>query len=119
MKYTLTHVIIALLLVSGGISGCEKTRQEVDQIGQNVVINSQERANLLKLRTNLKTINQSIQVFHAANGRYPETLDELAQRGIIHKIPSEPFGGEWVYDATTGTVTSSSHPDIQDASVEP
>jgi hypothetical protein len=104
------------LILAGGllfdVIGCSDVKKGADQVGQNVVIGSQDRANQLKLRKDLQTINRSIEVFHAAEGRYPESLAELSQKGILARIPREPFGGEWNYDPETGKVTSSSHPEF-------
>ncbi len=106
------EVVLILLLSILGIVGCSDVKKSADDVGQSVVIGSQNRANRLKLRKDLQTINRAIQVFSAANGRYPATLDELARKGILNKIPREPFGGEWNYDPGTGRVTSSSHPEF-------
>ena len=66
----------------------------------------------MKLKKDLQTINRAIEVFHAAQGRYPDSLKELAEKGIIARIPREPFGGEWNYNSLTGDVNSSSHPEF-------
>ncbi len=101
-------------LICCGVSGCKKAKEEVDEIGTNVVIRSQDKALMLKLRTDMQTLHRSLEVFHASNGRYPESLDELKQKGVLMKIPKEPFGGEWNYDPETGVITSSSHPEFTD-----
>jgi hypothetical protein len=91
---------------------CKDVKEEADNIGQDVVFRAQDRANLIKLRRDLQTINRSIEVFHGMHGRYPETLKELADKGVLARIPREAFGGEWNYDPSSGEVTSSSHPEF-------
>lgn len=105
--------ITCLLLFPGTVlTGCDAFKSWFDKTATTTVIDSRESANLAKLKADLRTIQRSTEVFHAQNGRYPESLAELAQKGIIVKIPREPFGGEWLYDSSTGGVRSSSHPDI-------
>ncbi|MBN1550883.1 hypothetical protein JW979_05425 [bacterium] len=93
--------------------GCSDVKKGADDAGENLVIRSQDRANTIKLRKDLQTINRSIELFHARFGRYPESLDELAQKGALARIPREAFGGEWNYNPSTGEVTSSSHPEFE------
>ncbi len=113
-RATFISVFVMGLLIGFGPTGCKKAKDEVDEIGTNVVIRSQDKALMLKLRTDMQTLHRSIEVFHASNGRYPESLDELKQKGVLMKIPKEPFGGEWNYDPETGAITSSSHPEFVD-----
>ena len=51
------------------------------------------------------SINQAVQLFNVAEGRYPKDLDELVQSKYIGKIPDPPPGMKINYDATTGQVT--------------
>jgi hypothetical protein len=51
------------------------------------------------------SINQAIQMFNVAEGRYPKDLDELVQTKYIGKIPDPPSGMKILYDAKTGQVT--------------
>ncbi len=92
--------------------GCDAFKSWFDTTATTTVIGTQERANLTRLQTDLRTIRRSVEVFHAQHGRYPDSLDELAARGILARIPREAFGGEWLYDRYSGSVTSSSHPDL-------
>ena len=114
MRNFFFNMILSFIFLAGlaGFMGCRESKDTVDRIGENVVFGTQDRANLLKLQKDMQTMSRAIEVFQASNGRFPESLDELAQKGIIHKIPREPFGGEWNYDPSTGKVTSSSHPQI-------
>jgi len=51
----------------------------------------------------LATVNQAIQTFNAAEGRYPKDLQEMVPN-YLGKIPQAPYGYKIVYDATAGTV---------------
>lgn len=51
----------------------------------------------------LAQINEAIQQFNAAEGRYPRNLQELIPN-YLAKIPQAPPGYRIFYDATTGTV---------------
>lgn len=113
-RMTISGLISICLLIGTALCGCKDAKKEVDEIGTNVVIRSQDRALMLKLRSDMQTIHRSIELFYASNGRYPESLDELKQKGVISKIPKEPFGGEWNYDPQTGSIISSSHPEYTD-----
>jgi len=52
----------------------------------------------------LAQLNQAIQQFNAAEGRYPKDLQELVPN-YLAKIPQVPAGYQINYDATTGKVT--------------
>ncbi|MBN1879839.1 hypothetical protein JW823_06985 [bacterium] len=111
MKETLLTIMIILFCLIG-ITGCDAFRSWFDKTATTTVIDSRQSANLAKLKADLRTIQRSVQVFNAQNGRYPDSLDELARKGAIARIPREPFGGEWLYDQYSGGVKSSTHPDI-------
>jgi hypothetical protein len=51
----------------------------------------------------LAYLNEAIQQFNAAEGRYPKDLNELMPN-YIGKIPQAPYGSKIVYDAASGTV---------------
>ena len=51
----------------------------------------------------LAQLNQAIQQFDAAEGRYPKDLQELVPN-YLAKIPQAPPGYRITYDATTGKV---------------
>lgn len=60
------------------------------------------RAREAVLLTNLRTLREVIDQHNADRGGYPSSLDELAEKGYLRKIPNDPFTGEadWtlVYD---------------------
>ncbi|MGB3976303.1 MAG: hypothetical protein WBM02_01840 [bacterium] len=100
-------VTLALLL-----SGCDKFKSWFDTTMKDTTVKPQEKANMTKLKADLKTINSSIEIFHAQHGRYPDSLEELARLGAMQVIPREPFGGIWLYDRYDGTVKSSTYPEV-------
>jgi hypothetical protein len=51
----------------------------------------------------LAQLNQAIQQFNAAEGRYPKDLQELVPNYLV-KIPQVPAGYQVSYDATSGKV---------------
>ena len=47
-------------------------------------------------------LNQAIQQFGAAEGRYPKDLNELVTEKYLPRLPEPPYGMKFVYDANTG-----------------
>ncbi|HYT60635.1 MAG TPA: hypothetical protein VEL06_10710 [Haliangiales bacterium] len=50
------------------------------------------------------SLNQAIQQFNVAEGRYPKDLKELVTEKYLPKIPEAPYGMQIVYDAAKGEV---------------
>lgn len=44
------------------------------------------------------------------SNKYPSSLKELVELGILNKIPKDPFGREYKYDSKTGKVSSQGLP---------
>ena len=53
---------------------------------------------------NLANIKNSISEFHAVEGRYPKSLNELVKEGYYSKMPAAPRGMRYVYNPKTGQV---------------
>jgi len=51
------------------------------------------------------SLNKSIELFGAQEGRYPTDLNELVTKKYLGKIPTPPFGTKLQYDAKNGKVT--------------
>ena len=49
-------------------------------------------------------LNQNIQMFYAAEGRYPKDLNELVGPNYLTKLPAPPPGMKFDYNPTTGQV---------------
>lgn len=54
---------------------------------------SVDNAREASLRTSLNVMRDAIDKFAADKGRYPETLDELVQKGYLRQIPEDPVTG--------------------------
>ena len=50
------------------------------------------------------SLNQAVQQFNVAEGRYPKDLNELVTEKYMPRLPEPPYGMKIVYDANTGTV---------------
>jgi len=60
---------------------------------------SVERAREAVLRENLVLMRDAIDKFNADNGRYPESITELAAKRYMRKVPDDPLTGSnstWV-----------------------
>jgi hypothetical protein len=91
LSLIITVAIIAVLVSQQmGGKGDKNTARAAEQAAQNAT----GQANLVNLQI---TINS----YHAAQGKYPETLEELVDKGMIYKIPADVK-----YDPQTGQVTS-------------
>lgn len=62
-----------------------------------------EKANTAVLRIRLVEVRQSLQMFNAVEGRFPESLDELCA-GSSYTVNPLPGGYEYVYTPDRGTV---------------
>jgi hypothetical protein len=52
----------------------------------------------------LVQVQQAIRQFHAAEDRYPKTLDELVREGYLPALPKLPAGLKFEYNPATGQV---------------
>jgi len=50
------------------------------------------------------SLNQAVQQFAVAEGRYPKDLNELVTGKYLPRLPEPPYGMKIVYDATNGEV---------------
>lgn len=53
--------------------------------------NGVERAKESALKQTLAVVRDAIDKFHADNARYPESLEELAERKYIRTVPEDPI----------------------------
>lgn len=60
-----------------------------------------ERAKEAALRESLVVMRDAIDKYHADTGRYPESLDDLAARRYLRKVPVDPI----TESSTTWTTT--------------
>lgn len=47
-------------------------------------------------------LNKAIELFNVQEGRYPNTLNELAEKRYIPGAPTPPHGMQFQYDSKTG-----------------
>jgi hypothetical protein len=64
----------------------------------------------LIIERDVRHLERAVSRYRERNGAFPGRLQELVARGDIGKVPEEPFGGDYVLDATTGKITSTTHP---------
>ncbi len=64
-----------------------KRRAELEQRRREVIVNR-----------DLDFLDHAVEVYRKRFGVFPITLEELVAKGIIAKIPEEPFGGKYLYD---------------------
>jgi len=60
----------------------------------------------LTVRADVKDLEEAIGAYRERNGRPPRGLEELVSSGIVAHLPLDPDGNAYVYDASTGTITS-------------
>ena len=61
-------------------------------------LNTPRRAKEAVLKTNLRTIREVIDQHKADKGAYPGSLEELAEKGYLRKVPNDPMTGapDWI-----------------------
>lgn len=69
-----------------------------------------EREKEIMVERDIKDLESAIERYHAQQGTYPRSLQELKEHGGLAVIPEEPFGGRYELDNRTGKVSSSTHP---------
>lgn len=52
----------------------------------------------------IRVLQDSVQRHRARYGKVPRTLKELVAKGIVARLPEEPFGGRYEMDPSSGTV---------------
>jgi hypothetical protein len=56
-------------------------------------------------------LDNAVSLYAKQEGTYPHQLSDLVKNGILHAVPTEPFGGVYRLDVSTGKVGSSTHPE--------
>lgn len=69
----------------------------------------QRRIRRIELERDLQIIERTVQRYEEATGKKPSSLDDLVASGFLGSIPEEPYGGHYLFDTTTGEVSSSTH----------
>ncbi|MCP9440972.1 MAG: hypothetical protein NNA20_00115 [Nitrospira sp.] len=63
------------------------------------------------IERDIRLLERAIDQYRVRYGRRPPSLATLVEAQVLSALPLEPFGGEYRYDAMTGAVTSSTHPE--------
>ena len=69
------------------------------------------RLKIMLAERDVVMLEQAINRYTALQGRRPARLEDLVTTGLLQELPQEPAGGRYVYDATTGVVSSSEFPE--------
>lgn len=64
----------------------------------------------LIIERDARSLERAVARYRERSGSFPRRVQELVVGGDLGKVPEEPFGGEYVLDATTGKITSTTHP---------
>lgn len=68
------------------------------------------RAKEVMIERDLRTLERAIKQYHKKHQAFPKILFNLVSEGYLERVPQEPFGGSYLFDAQTGEVRSSTHP---------
>ena len=63
------------------------------------------------IEQDLMALERAIDTYRSQYGALPESLERLAETGMIRGIRPDPFGEAYAFDPLTGEVTSRSRPD--------
>jgi general secretion pathway protein G len=79
------------------------------------------RANEAVLKTNLHTMRDVIDQYYGDKGKYPASLEELAEKGYLRKVPTDPMtkrNDTWVfvYEENGG---DTARPETEELEAEP
>ena len=69
------------------------------------------RLKIMLAERDVVVLEQAINRYGSLHGRLPVRLEDLVATGLLHELPQEPGGGQYVYDATSGAVSSSEFPE--------
>lgn len=69
------------------------------------------RLKMMLTERDLVVLEQAIARYQSLHRRLPERLGDLVAVGILAGLPKEPAGGQYVYDPSTGEVSSTEMPE--------
>jgi hypothetical protein len=64
----------------------------------------------LIIERDIRHLEAAVTHYRDRNGVFPKHMRELVRAGEVSGIPEEPFGGEYILDAVSGHIHSSTHP---------
>jgi hypothetical protein len=65
------------------------------------------RLKIILTERDLSVLEQAIRLYATQHRQYPPRLEALVEGGLLPALPLEPSGGRYLYDAKSGTVSSS------------
>lgn len=68
------------------------------------------RAKEVMIERDLRILERAVEHYHNDHHAFPFSLFDLVSEKYLERLPEEPFGGIYLFDARTGRVTSSTHP---------
>ena len=80
-------------------------RQQVDSEEMLEVVD--EHIAKTKLSIHLQQLNDAVSTYYQRFAVIPWSTSQLVDTGLLHEIPQDPFGGEYVIDPQSGEVSSS------------
>ena len=105
-----------VLLLTVLLSGCNDGKQPVEKTSSSDDANvASAPADYLKSAAQsqqkaVKTvdvvaINKAVEAFYVQEGRFPKSLEELEDKGLMRALPLPPPGMKLNYDTNSGVVT--------------
>lgn len=95
----LCEIIILVFLIFGG---CNK-KERAGNFEYKKTID--EKIKKIKAIDEITYLKNKINTFYRQEGRYPNSLNELVEKGYIENLPNPPSGTEFIYDSKTGSIT--------------
>jgi hypothetical protein len=106
---------VVLLVVAAALAGCDqKSSSNAGAPGGGAgspasapasYVGAMGKAqNFAASTADLSSLNNGVQQFSAAEGRFPKDLDELIAMKYFPRLPAPPPGMKYDYDATSGRV---------------
>lgn len=66
-----------------------------------------EKINFFIVEKDIANLQESVEKFKIKYGRYPKFLEEMVTANIIEEVPTEPFGGKYVFNLNSKQVENS------------
>lgn len=101
--------IILISLITCLFFGCSKKKEELTPLNAPLKYGETMGRAMKKAKAmdGIIYLKNKINTFQLQEGRYPNSLDELVEKGYIKKeeMPKPPEGMQFIYDPKTGNVT--------------
>lgn len=106
-----TFLLVAL--ISFGIAGCgqkeaEPPKKETNSSGNPLTAPVDYLGAVAKAKKSaeksieISALTQHIQMFHAQEGHFPATLNDLVTKGYLKSLPAPPYGMQYQYNPQAG-----------------